>query len=116
IELSLDCVILGENHEHARKRWITVGELLAYLIAERRAFDLFGGTVKFQRGRNHSLCLAAPGFHSEPPKAFQTERLAVHTVAHGPCYFRDLVLFHFSLGPLPPLLNTVLRLPVVVNS
>src|SRR2546426_6208951 len=35
IELTLDCVILGENHEHARKRWITVGELLAYVHAVR---------------------------------------------------------------------------------
>src|SRR6266480_2215815 len=47
IYLPLDCVILGENHEHARKRWITVGELLAYRIARHWTLDPFGGTSKF---------------------------------------------------------------------
>src|SRR5205823_14458013 len=66
IELALDCVVLGEDHERARKRWITVAELLAYLIGERWAIDLFGNAVQFVRRCDHSLCLAAPGLHSEP--------------------------------------------------
>src|SRR5207247_5918800 len=49
IELALDCVILGEDHERARKRWITVAEPLAYLIGERWAIDLFGNAVQFER-------------------------------------------------------------------
>src|SRR5207249_3129000 len=80
------------------------------------AFDLFGNAVQFERRCDHGLCLAAPGLHSEPPKAFQTERLALHTVGHGPCYVRDLVLFLVSLGPLPQQLDTILRILVVVNS
>src|SRR5439155_434588 len=47
IELTLNGVILCENHQHTRKGRITICELLAHFIGDFRALDPFGGTVKF---------------------------------------------------------------------